>query len=205
MEEKNMDCRICGETISADAKVCPHCDCKIDYHGEMIQEKVVEHMTPSMQTQQQSQVNAEAVTATVNPASIPAPASAPAAAGNPRLELWNPNAAALWSMLFTPIFGSALMMMNWKTMGNKAEADKSLCWLVVSAVATCALALLPDGVGTGVSVLLLVVWYFLSASRQISHVKKEFGEKYQRKNWMVPLVIAGGCLVICLFLAALEE
>ena len=209
MEEKTQDCRICGETIPADATVCPHCDCKVDNSGTIVQQKTVENMASPMQ-QQQSQPTV--AVATTSPVSSPAPASAPASVGNPGLELWNPNAAALWSLLFTPIFGSSLMMMTWKAMGNKAEADKSLCWLVVSAVVTLALGLLSDAVAqlsdavcTGGGILLLLVWYFLSASKQISHVKKEFGETYQRKNRMVPLVIAGGSLVICLFLAALEE
>ena len=37
--------------------------------------------------------------------------------------LWNPNAAACWSLLFSPIFGAALHMFNARAMGD-AELEK---------------------------------------------------------------------------------
>jgi hypothetical protein len=43
----------------------------------------------------------------------------------PSPALWNPNAAASWSLLFTPIFGSLLHMKNWQAMGNREKAASS--------------------------------------------------------------------------------
>lgn len=37
--------------------------------------------------------------------------------------LWNPNAAANWSLLFSPVFGALLQMKNWEALG---EDDKAL-------------------------------------------------------------------------------
>jgi len=37
--------------------------------------------------------------------------------------IWNPNAAANWSILFTPAFGSYLQMLNWRTLSEPAKAS----------------------------------------------------------------------------------
>lgn len=187
MKESTKDCPVCGEAISADAQVCHHCDCNVGTSANPHNDATA---SPAMQTSNQSTPDLGSPTNS-SVATVP--------------ELWNPNAAALWSLLFTPIFGSALMMMNWKTMGNKAEADKSLCWLVVSVLMICFYAFLSDSVSGGISTLFLVIWYFLSASQQISYVKREFGEKYQRKDWKVPLLIAGISVAVCIFLSISEE
>lgn len=34
------------------------------------------------------------------------------------IALWNPNAAANWSLLFTPLFGAYLHMLNWRSLGE---------------------------------------------------------------------------------------
>lgn len=47
--------------------------------------------------------------------------------GLENVALWNPNAAGLWSLLFTPIFGSIIHMKNWNALGQpeKARASKT--------------------------------------------------------------------------------
>ena len=45
--------------------------------------------------------------------------------------LWNPNAAANWSLLFTPAFGAYLHAQNWRAMGEQDRASASMRWLFV--------------------------------------------------------------------------
>ena len=49
-----------------------------------------------------------------------------------QIKLWNPNAAANWSLLFTPIFGSYLQFRNWQALGKKDEADNARNWFIFS-------------------------------------------------------------------------
>ena len=37
----------------------------------------------------------------------------------PRPPLWNPGAAASWSLLLSPVFGAILHMKNWQAMGEQ--------------------------------------------------------------------------------------
>ena len=39
--------------------------------------------------------------------------------------LWNPNAAANWSLLLSPAFGAFLHMKNWEELGEPAKAAAS--------------------------------------------------------------------------------
>ena len=36
--------------------------------------------------------------------------------------LWNPNAAANWSLLFSPAFGAFVHMKNWQALGEPEKA-----------------------------------------------------------------------------------
>ena len=42
------------------------------------------------------------------------------------LQLWNPNAAAIWSLFFTPIFGAWIHARNWKALNRQKEARWSM-------------------------------------------------------------------------------
>ena len=48
--------------------------------------------------------------------------------------LWNPNAAANWSIPFTPVFGSILNYLNWKALDDSVRSRKSLVWVWVNIV-----------------------------------------------------------------------
>ena len=48
--------------------------------------------------------------------------------------LWNPNAAANWSLLFSPIFGTWLHMLNWRALGEAERAESAKTWLMVSTL-----------------------------------------------------------------------
>ena len=48
--------------------------------------------------------------------------------------LWNPNAAANWSLLFSPAFGAFLHMKNWQALGQPIKATSAKVWFVLILV-----------------------------------------------------------------------
>jgi len=115
--------------------------------------------------------------------------------------LWNPNAAANWSLLFSPVFGALVQMKNWQAMGEDEHAATSKMWAIGSAIVIGAFVLFsafqavsqggPD-IGRGVGVILLVAWYVTNGRAQSKYVKERFGKEYPRRGWGKPLLIAFG-------------
>ena len=113
--------------------------------------------------------------------------------------LWNPNAAANWSLLFSPAFGAFLHMKNWKALDQPSKATSAKVWFALCLVVLVGLwlmvVMLPDtkqlaGSARIVGFLLLIVWYFGSARAQASYVKMHFGNDYPRRGWLKPLAVA---------------
>lgn len=114
-------------------------------------------------------------------------------------RLWNPGVAAAWSLLFSPAFGAAVHMRNWRVMGEHARAKESLVWLVATIAILFVLAvgtgLLPDSnevdrLTSAGGIGLLAAWYFTSGHAQQKYVKERYGTGYMRKGWARPLAIA---------------
>jgi uncharacterized membrane protein YfcA len=119
-------------------------------------------------------------------------------------RLWNPNAAANWSLLFSPVFGAILHMKNWDALGEPAKAAGSKVWAIAALVLIVALAgvsaMLPeskplDAASRSIGLTLLLVWYFASGRAQARYVKEKFGATYPRRGWTRPLLIAVGITV----------
>lgn len=115
--------------------------------------------------------------------------------------LWNPNAAANWSLLFSPAFGAYLHARNAERLGRHDEAKSnqrwfygSLTFLAVNLVSILVPAL-SDAPLNLVGLLILIIWYFRVARKQAAFVKKTFGTTYQRRSWAQPLLIGFACLV----------
>jgi len=113
--------------------------------------------------------------------------------------LWNPNAAANWSLLFSPAFGAFLHMKNWQALGEPARAGSAKVWAILSLVViagfACLGALLPDNKGLdgatrSLGLVLLLSWYFTSGRAQAKYVKERFGKNYPRRGWGKPLLFA---------------
>lgn len=127
----------------------------------------------------------------------------------PELEapaaIWNPTATVNWSIPFTPVFGRWLQMLNWGSMSETELAAISKKWfyaslgmLLLYAIAGVALA------GNEAGLLLLrvlplfylVTWYLGSARPHMKSVKERFGNDYNRRPWMKPLLAASGLTVM---------
>lgn len=115
-------------------------------------------------------------------------------------SLWNPNAAANWSLLFTPVFGSYLQMKNWEALGNNDETSNARNWLIFSIVfilfinfGTPFIWSDPVKLNTyprSLGFLYIIVWYFSFARIQPKYVKDKLKDRYQKKSWTVPLLSA---------------
>ena len=114
-------------------------------------------------------------------------------------EIWNPNAAANWSLPFSPIFGAILHMKNWQALGEPAKAAASRNWAIASAVIAIATVIVDvimaddkaiEGITRILNFALLLAWYFASARAQAQYVKERFGKNYPRKGWGKPLLFA---------------
>ena len=133
--------------------------------------------------------------------------------------LWNPTAAAVWSVLLTPAFGAYLQMKNWEALGLPEKAAKSKQWMIGAAAVALSLVFStrlsqgPDAPGDGASwvvelagIALLVSWYYSNGKAQPIYVQKRFGKDYPRRDWWMVLflfhVVAGGLVLVVILLAA---
>lgn len=148
--------------------------------------------------------------ATAQPTSAPAlPISPPPSAQSERDQgispaLWNPAAAVNWSVLFSPILGSYLHAKNWKSLQQPQNARTSWIWFAVSVVVmgVAAFAPISTKAAGGMTLWLLILWYFFSARKQIAHVRNRFSTTYPRKSFGVPVAISVGTLLGVLAIGA---
>jgi hypothetical protein len=120
------------------------------------------------------------------------------------LALWNPNAAANWSLVFTPAFGAYLHMLNWRAVGEEKRAAGSMKWFLVGIALLVLYAVLgialpdsesADGLTRLIPLIFLLSWYFGGARSQAKYVKVRFGTNYIKKPWSKALGIAVLCVL----------
>jgi hypothetical protein len=130
----------------------------------------------------------------------------------PGAALWNPNAAANWSLLFTPVFGAYLQALNWRALGEHKRASGSLKWVYVGGGLLAFYLLLSifahdDRAARGIAHLVsfgfLLAWYFSSGKAQARYVKETYGTSYPRRPLGKPLLIAVACFVAFVVVATL--
>lgn len=120
-------------------------------------------------------------------------------AGDPP-RLWNPDVAGLWSLLLTPVFGSAMVWMNWKALGESSRAQIALLWLAVTVLALFLIATV-----NGFGLIYLIIWYFGCQRPQTKYVKARWGDSYPRKSWLVPVLgTIGGIIALFAVLVVLN-
>ncbi len=118
--------------------------------------------------------------------------------------LWNPGAAASWSLLFSPAFGAYLHMKNWEALGEPGKAAASKRWVAIYVVIiiglSVAAAFLPynktfPGLLRLCGLCLLLGWYFASGKPQVDLVKSRYGKAYPKKGWGQPILIAFAAII----------
>ena len=112
--------------------------------------------------------------------------------------IWNPNAAASWSLLFSPAFGAFLQMLNWRALGRQQKADDARGWFIVSLAMLAVYVFIgvlvepkaADAISRAVGLGYLLVWYFAAGREQAKYVKEKWGKDYPRRGWGKPLLLA---------------
>jgi hypothetical protein len=108
--------------------------------------------------------------------------------------LWNPDAAGIWSLFITPVFGSALVLKNWQSIGDDSQARTARVWLIASIIATVCYMFVPL-----LGCCYIVIWYFACQRKQTKYIKERWGKDYPRKSWSVPLLLGiGGFMVFAM-------
>ena len=105
--------------------------------------------------------------------------------------LWNPNAAGLWSVFLSPIFGSILVRENWKALDEPGKARAGAYWIAASIV----MAILAAFIGL-LGFAYLIIWYFAWQKPQAVHIRERWGSAYPRRGWAAPVFIALGVWVL---------
>jgi hypothetical protein len=129
------------------------------------------------------------------------PTPPPQPSTNEPPALWNPNAAACWSLLFSPAFGAFLHARNATALGRAEEAKTNMTWVYVSlayfgfVLISIFTPQIPDSVFRSVAIGLLLGWYFAVGKKQVLYVKESWPDGYPRKSWTKPLLAAFGGLV----------
>lgn len=122
--------------------------------------------------------------------------------------LYNPNAVALWSILFTP-FGAWMHAKNWEAIGEDELAKANYICAIIMIVAILGLAILEMLTGINITVphiVMLFVWYFQLGKKQIALIKEELGNDYEKASLVKPVLIGvfGSIIVFVFFMIVLE-
>lgn len=130
-----------------------------------------------------------------------------------QVALWNPYAIWLWSLLFGTAFGSFLHAKNWQSLGQNDKAKKQYAWFIAGCLASffaiVGVYFFVDDqargykIGTGVQLMTLMAWYFLSARHQDDFIKKTFSGNYRRRPWLGAISIAATSIILLAFVSEL--
>jgi hypothetical protein len=118
-----------------------------------------------------------------------------------RPALWNPDAAACWSLLFTPAFGAYLHAQNADSLGRTDEAKANRAWFyatlgyLVFVLFSFFIPQIPEAVYRGAAIGILVGWYVSIGKGQAQYVKETLHKSYTRRPWTKPLLVAFVCLI----------
>ena len=126
--------------------------------------------------------------------------------GSEAPALWNPNAAACWSLLFSPIFGAALHMFNARAMGDTEleKLNKGFIWGTLAVLVIAILLAIFSGIKANfVGIAALGAWYGAVGRKQVALVKERYGSNYPRRSWGKPIlfgVLGIVALYVCIFI-----
>lgn len=130
----------------------------------------------------------------------------------PPPALWNPKAAAYWSLLFSPAFGAFVHARNADAMGRVDEAKANRRWFYVliaylgfTFVTIFIFVPVPQGLLELVPTGLLFGWYLSLGKKQVGYVEGTWQAAYKRKPWKEPLLVASGCLIVTFIVFSVAE
>jgi curved DNA-binding protein CbpA len=95
-------------------------------------------------------------------------ASVPSSPASFHAALWNPNAAANWSLLFPPVFGAWLHAKNSSALGDESEAKHSTYWVYGGILGISVAIFLPDKVGNATGIAYYLDGTFLPQNRKLN-------------------------------------
>ena len=122
-----------------------------------------------------------------------------------RPALYNPTAACVLALLFTPIFGALLQARNWDALGEHGRARASRMWvrttlwlLFVFVIMQAVFQNEPFMQFGGLYFLVVTwaSWMVTTGWKQIGYVRELFGSDYPRERLGRVTIFAGGCWVI---------
>jgi hypothetical protein len=122
----------------------------------------------------------------------------------PKVSLWNPNAATMWSLVFTPLFGAWIHAKNWTALGDNEKVAKSMYW-AYGAIAILVLNLFTTKGVAWLSLVYLLVWNFILGKQQIKYVKEKYGDTYDKKSWVKPIGIGVGAFLVYILIIVFFE
>ncbi len=108
--------------------------------------------------------------------------------------MFSPEQAALWSIVLSPLFGTAIHFWNTRQCPAYPRKTSSLVWLIVSLISTALVALtiplfeLGFNLSLRISFTLLLFtlfWYFSEAQEQSRWLLRHYGPAYQRRSMTV--------------------
>jgi len=124
-------------------------------------------------------------------------------------QLWNPNVAANWSLVFSPVFGAVLHAANWRALGKPEKASVNMVWAWVTAgfalvnllrlflpengtvlaASGRSAAIQVNGIMSLIGLGLLLGWCFTQDNPQIKYVKETLPAGYAKRSWGTALGI----------------
>ncbi|MEO5347399.1 MAG: SUMF1/EgtB/PvdO family nonheme iron enzyme [Magnetococcus sp. YQC-9] len=134
-----------------------------------------------------------------------------------KIAIWNPVVASIWGLLFFPLFGTYILMQNWRALDAPEKAAQLKRRLYIDIFLYIVFIVFPGNPSEPatsmgkISIFFFIVWYFYwyyyFGSQQIKHVKQKFsadsGVKYIKKSWLKPVfaallifMLGGGLLLL---------
>jgi hypothetical protein len=126
-------------------------------------------------------------------------------------SLWNPSAAACWSLLFTPAFGAFLLMRNWEALGDARQAAAARKWFVFG-IGLLLVRLLSAAINSRLNTEsnlipwlswgFLLAWWLAQAAPQAKLVHSRLGVDYRRQSWDYAVLLGLVCGIAYMVSAA---
>ncbi len=160
-----MHCKQCGFEYNSNAKYCSNCgDSLLENEHDFIEYEVINQNNHYQAPADDSYHNEE----------LP--------------KIWNPNVIGCWALFLTPLFGSVLIMKNWKALGYERQAQQAQLWGIVFLIYVLVAGYLEIS-ASRLSLLYLLIWYFFSVKKQVTYVEYELNYQYIKKSILMPVII----------------